>query len=115
MVPVVMLKLRCYNHGTGTVKMKLSHETVRHIARLARLGLSEEEVERLSVQISRMLDYFETLKQVDTTGVPPAAHIVPLENVLRKDEVIEEYSQEEILSNAPEQAERCFTVQAILE
>ena len=110
-----MLRLRCYNHGAVTVKMKLSHETVRHVARLARLGLSEEEVERLSMQMSRMLDYFETLKQVDTTGVPPAAHIVPLENVLRKDEVIEEYSQEEILSNAPEQSERCFKVQAILE
>jgi len=110
-----MLKLRCYNHGTNTVKMELNHETVRYIARLARLGLSEEEVERLSLQMSRMLDYFETLKQVDTTDVPPAAHVVPLENVLRKDEVLEEYSQEELLSNAPEQAEKCFKVRAILE
>jgi len=110
-----MLKLRCYNHGTSTVKMKLSYETVRYIARLARIGLSEEEVERLSMQMSTMLDYFETLKQVDTTGVPPAAHINPLQNVLRKDEVVGKSLQDDVLSNAPRQAEKCFQVQAILE
>ena len=108
-----MPRLRCYN--LGVVEVKLSHETVRYVARLARLGLSEDEVERLSVQMSRMLDYFETLKQVDTEGVPPASHIIPLENVLRNDDVAEEHSQEEVLSNAPGQAEGCLKVQAILE
>jgi len=95
--------------------MKLSYEQVRHIAWLARLGLSEDEVERFSLQLSNILENFEILKQVDTANVPPATHTVPLQNVFRKDELAESYSQAEILSNAPKQAENCFEVQAILE
>ena len=95
--------------------MKLSYEQVRHIAWLARLGLSEEEVEKFSLQLSDILENFEILKQVDTANVLPATHTVPLQNVLRKDEVAESYLQAEILSNAPKQAENCFEVQAILE
>jgi len=95
--------------------MKLSHEQVKHIAWLARLGLSEEEVERFSLQLSNILENFEILKQVDTTNVPPATHTIPLQNIFRKDDVAESYSQAEILLNAPKQAERCFKVQAILD
>jgi aspartyl-tRNA(Asn)/glutamyl-tRNA(Gln) amidotransferase subunit C len=95
--------------------MKLSYEQVRHIAWLARLGLSEEEVEKFSLQLSNILENFEILKQVDTANVPPATHTIPLQNVLRKDEVAESYSQADILSNAPKQEENCFKVQAILE
>jgi aspartyl-tRNA(Asn)/glutamyl-tRNA(Gln) amidotransferase subunit C len=95
--------------------MKLSYEQVRHIAWLARLGLSQEEVEKFSLQLSNILENFEILKQVDTANVPPATHTIPLQNVLRKDEVAESYSQGEILLNAPKQEENCFKVQAILE
>ena len=95
--------------------MKLGYEQVRHIAWLARLGLSDEEVEKFSLQLSNILENFEILNQVETTNVLPATHTVPLQNVLRKDEVAESYSQAEILSNAPRQAEDCFEVQAILE
>jgi aspartyl-tRNA(Asn)/glutamyl-tRNA(Gln) amidotransferase subunit C len=95
--------------------MKLSYEQVRHIAWLARLGLSEEEVEKFSLQLSNILENFEILRQVDTANVPPATHSMPLQNVLRKDSVAESYPQAEILSNAPKQAENCFEVQAILE
>ena len=95
--------------------MKLSYEQVRHIAWLARLGLSEEEVEKFSLQLSNILENFEILKQVDTANVPPATHTIPLQNVLRKDDVAESYPQAEILSNAPKQPEKCFKVQAILE
>jgi aspartyl-tRNA(Asn)/glutamyl-tRNA(Gln) amidotransferase subunit C len=95
--------------------MKLSYEQVRHIAWLARLGLSEEEVEKFSIQLSNILENFEILKQVDTANVPPATHTIPLQNVLRKDDVAESYSQAEILLNAPKQEENCFKVQAILE
>ncbi len=95
--------------------MKLSYEQVRHIAWLARLGLGEEEVEKFSLQLSNILENFEVLKQVDTANVPPATHIIPLQNILRKDDVTESYSQAEILRNAPKQAEKCFKVQAILE
>jgi aspartyl-tRNA(Asn)/glutamyl-tRNA(Gln) amidotransferase subunit C len=95
--------------------MKLSYEQVRHIAWLARLGLSEEEVEKFSLQLSNILENFEILKQVDTTNVLPATHTIPLRNVFRKDDVAESYPQAEILSNAPKQEENCFKVQAILE
>ena len=95
--------------------MKLSYEQVRHIAWLARLGLSEEEVEKFSLQLSNILENFEILKQVDTANVPPTTHSIPLQNVFRKDDVADSYSQAEILSNAPKQAEKCFKVQAILE
>jgi aspartyl-tRNA(Asn)/glutamyl-tRNA(Gln) amidotransferase subunit C len=95
--------------------MKLSYEQVRHIAWLARLGLSEEEVEKFSLQLSNILDNFEILKEVDTADVPPATHTIPLQNVIRKDDVADSYPQAEILSNAPKQEGDCFKVQAILE
>jgi aspartyl-tRNA(Asn)/glutamyl-tRNA(Gln) amidotransferase subunit C len=95
--------------------MQLDDAQVRHIAWLARLGLSGEEAEKVSIQLSNILENFEILKQVDTTNVPPATHSVPLQNVLRKDEVAEPCPQADILANAPKQAEKCFKVQAILE
>lgn len=95
--------------------MKLSYEQVRHIAWLARLSLSDEEVEKFSLQLSNILENFEILKEVDTSAVPAASHIIPLYNVLRKDVVTESYPPAEILANAPRQAENCFQVQAILE
>lgn len=95
--------------------MKLSYEQVKHIAWLSRLGLSEEEVEKFSLQLSNILENFEILKQVDTANVTPLTHTIPLQNVLRKDDVADSYSQAGILSNAPKQAENCFKVQAILE
>jgi aspartyl-tRNA(Asn)/glutamyl-tRNA(Gln) amidotransferase subunit C len=95
--------------------MKLSYEQVKHIAWLARLGLGEEEVEKFSLQLSNILENFEILKEVDTANVSPATHTIPLQNVFRKDDVADSYSQAEILSNAPRQSEKCFKVQAILE
>ena len=95
--------------------MRLSYEQVKHIAWLARLGLSEEELEKFSLQLSNILENVEILQQVDTTNVPSATHTIPLQNIFRKDDVAESYSQSEVLSNAPKQAEKCFKVQAILE
>ena len=79
------------------------------------LGLSEEEIEKFSLQLSDILDNFEILGEVDTAGVPPATHTIPLQNVTREDDVADSYSQAEILSNAPKQEGDCFKVQAILE
>jgi len=95
--------------------MKLSYEQVTHIGWLARLGLSEEEVEKFSLQLSKILENFEILKEVDTADVPPATHTIPLQNVIRKDDVADSYPQAEILLNAPKQEGDCFKVQAILE
>ncbi len=95
--------------------MKLSREEVQHIARLARLGLSEAEVEKFSIQLSDILGNFEILKQVDTDKVQPATHSVPLQDVFREDRIAESLPQSKILLNAPSQEEDCFKVQAILE
>jgi aspartyl-tRNA(Asn)/glutamyl-tRNA(Gln) amidotransferase subunit C len=95
--------------------MRLTYEQVRHIAWLARLGLSEEEVEKFSLQLSNILENFEILRQVDTTDVPAATHTIPLQNVFREDDVANSYPQAEILSNAPKREGDCFKVQAILE
>lgn len=95
--------------------MKLSHEQVRHIAWLARLGLSEAEMEKFSLQLSDILENFEILKEVDTEKVSPATQTITLQNVFREDEVAKSYPQTEVLANAPKEEENCFKVQAILE
>jgi len=95
--------------------MKLSREEVLHIALLARLGLTETEVDRLSEQLSNILDNFEVLQQVDTSGIPPTAQSITLQNVVRGDEIATSLPQSEILANAPQREENFFRVRAVLE
>ncbi len=95
--------------------MKLNREDVLHIARLARLGLTEAEVEKFSEQLSLLLENFEVLQQVDTTDVPPTAQSIDLQTVMRDDEVAESLSAEQILANAPQKDGGFFRVQAVLE
>jgi aspartyl-tRNA(Asn)/glutamyl-tRNA(Gln) amidotransferase subunit C len=95
--------------------MKLSQEEVLHIARLARLGLTQDDVERFREQLSNILDNFEVLKEVESEGVPPTTHAVPLQNVLREDEVAPSLPQDQVLANAPQQEEGHFKVRAVLE
>jgi len=96
--------------------MKLSREEVLHIARLARLGLTENEVNQLGEQLSNILENFEVLQQVDTTDVPPTAQAIPLQNVMRQDdEVIPSLPPSRILANAPRREADFFRVRAVLE
>ena len=95
--------------------MKLSREEVEHIALLARLGMTESEKEKFSEQLSNILEYFETLQQVDTTNVPPTAQATELQNVVRQDEISPSLSQGQVLTNAPWKEEEYFRVRAILE
>ena len=95
--------------------MGLSREEVRHVAELAKLGLTEEEKGLFSEQLSAILDYAERLQELDTEDVPPTAHSIPLQNVMRDDEVIPAYPREDILANAPESERGSFKVQAVLE
>ena len=95
--------------------MKLSREEVLRIARLARLGLSEAEIDRMGEQLSDILENFEILKQVDTSGVPPTAQSIDLQNVLRGDEVAPSLPSAEVLSNAPRKEGEYFRVRAVLE
>lgn len=95
--------------------MKLSREEVLHIARLARLGLTEEDVDKFREQLSNILENFDILRQVDTTDVPPTAQSIALQNVMRDDEVTPSLAPEDILANAPRREGDCFRVRAVLE
>ena len=95
--------------------MKLSRDEVLHIALLARLGLDEAEVNRFSEQLSNLLESFEILQQVDTTGVPPTAQSIALQNVVSDDEVAPSLPQGQVLANAPQEEENFFRVRAVLE
>ncbi len=95
--------------------MKLSREEVLHIALLARLGLTEEEADRLSEQLSNILENFEILQQVDTTDIPPTAQSIALQNVVSNDEVTPSLPQSQVLANAPQKEENFFRVRAVLE
>jgi len=95
--------------------MKLSREEVKHLALLVHLGLSDEEVERLREQLSNILENFEILQQVDTTDVPPTAHSIALDNVLREDQPVASLPVDGVLANAPDREEDYFKVRAVLE
>jgi len=95
--------------------MKLSREEVLHIALLARLGLTDAEVDKLREQLSNILENFEILQQVDTSGIPPTAQSIPLQNVVKDDEVTPSLPQSQILANAPRRDENYFRVKAVLE
>jgi len=95
--------------------MKLSREEVLHIALLARLGLTTAEVDKLSEQLSNILENFEILQQVDTASVPPTAQSIALQNVMRDDQVALSLPQSEVLANAPQREGEFFRVRAVLE
>ena len=95
--------------------MKISREDVLHIARLARIALTEEEITRLSQQLSDLLENFEILQQVDTNDIPPTSQSIALQNVMTGDEVSASLPQSEVLANAPRKEENFFRVKAVLE
>ena len=88
---------------------------VEHVARLARLDLAPEEKERLRGQLDAILGYVEQLRRVNTAGVAPTAHVLPLANVMREDEVRPSYPAEAMLQNAPAADDGQFRVPRILE
>lgn len=90
----------------------LSKEEVQHIAKLARLGLTDEEVKKFQKELSSILDYVEKLKGVDIKNVVPASHAVLVENVIRKDE-IKLKDREKLLPNAPEIKDKFIKVTSV--
>lgn len=95
--------------------MALTSEEVLHIARLARMSLTNDEVSRFAAQLSGILDHFAALAAVDTEGVEPTAHPLPLSNVMRADEARPSLSQADALANAPAQEDGYVRVRAVLE
>lgn len=93
----------------------ISRADVEHVARLARLHLSEDEVERMRVQLSAILAYVDQLRALPTEGVEPTSHAVPLVNVLRDDTPEPCLPREAMLANAPDPAGEFFRVPRIIE
>ncbi|PYM07005.1 MAG: Asp-tRNA(Asn)/Glu-tRNA(Gln) amidotransferase subunit GatB [Candidatus Rokuibacteriota bacterium] len=94
---------------------RIEMQDVEHVARLARLELSPEEGERMREQLDRILGYIDKLRQLDTAGVEPTSHAVPMVNVFRDDEPRPCLSPEEMLANAPDRSGEFFRVPRIIE
>ena len=95
--------------------MKLSLAQVEHVARLAQLTLSDQEKELFREQLSSILEYAQRLQQLDTSTIPPTATVLPLENVMRDDQVRPSLPLADVLANAPDTEDGYFRVPVVLE
>ncbi len=93
----------------------ISIEDVEHVAKLARLALTEEEKEIYARQLGRIIENFNELKEVDTTGVEPLAHALPIDNVMREDKIVSPPGKELLLKTAPAEENGYFRVPKIGE
>lgn len=90
--------------------MSISEEQVRHVARLARLGLSDEQVAKLGVELNGILEQVGAIQALDLEGIEPTAHAVAVTNVMRPDVIREGLSQSDALKNAPDQQDGAFLI-----
>ncbi len=95
--------------------MKLSREEVLHIAALAKVGVTEADVEQFRDQLSNILENFEALQKLNTQDVPPTAQSIALQNVIMCDEVRPSLPETDILANAPQKEGDFFKVKIVLE
>ena len=95
--------------------MPLTREEVQHIAELAKIGLSEDEIERYREQLSAILDYAAALQRVDTGAIPPTARVLEGTNVMRPDVPGPSLPVEDVLANAPSRRDDLFCVPPVLE
>ena len=95
--------------------MKISRQEVEHVAKLARLELSDQEQEKLTNQLSNILSYVEKLNEANTAGIEPTAHVLDIKNVMRDDVCAPSLPQERALANAPDKAAGHYKVPKIIE
>jgi aspartyl-tRNA(Asn)/glutamyl-tRNA(Gln) amidotransferase subunit C len=95
--------------------MKITKQKVEHVAKLARLELSEQEKDMFTDQLSNILTYVEKLNELDATGVEPTSHVLDISNVARDDAAETSLTQERALANAPEKAAGHYKVPKIIE
>ncbi len=95
--------------------MKISQQDVEYVARLARLTLQPEELTTMTEQMDAILGYVEKLNELDTEGIEPMAHAVPMANAFREDDVRSSIGVERALQNAPQKDGGCFQVPKVIE
>jgi aspartyl-tRNA(Asn)/glutamyl-tRNA(Gln) amidotransferase subunit C len=96
------------------VRPAFTRDDVLHVANLARLGLSDEEIDRYTAQLVSILEHVDAVRALDTSGLPPTAHPLELVNVTRTDELSETLDREEVLAQAPAAEAGRFKVPPIL-
>lgn len=95
--------------------MKVTRETIEHVANLARLNLTESEKDSLTVKMGDILSWVDKLSELDVSDVKPMEHVIPIWNVLREDEVSPSTDRGKILANAPMSENGCFKVPKVVE
>ena len=95
--------------------MTITRAEVAHVARLARLGLGDDEMDRLASELDHILDAMQALRQLDTSAIPPTAQVIPLQNVMREDVPRPSWPVAEIMQNAPATRDGQFLVPPVLE
>lgn len=95
--------------------MSIEIKDVEHVAKLARLELTDEEKDKITGQLNAILKYAEKLNELDTENVEPTSHVAPLVNVMREDKPRPSWPIEEVLKNAPDEEDGQFRVPAVLE
>jgi aspartyl-tRNA(Asn)/glutamyl-tRNA(Gln) amidotransferase subunit C len=94
---------------------KISLDQVKHVAHLARLAITDEEVEKFATHLDSIIKFAEQLNELDTEGIEPTSHVLNIKNVLREDKATQGLPREEVLKNAPEHQGGQFKVPSILE
>ena len=95
--------------------MSISRQDVEHVARLARLGLDDAEIQQLTSELDHILGAMQALRELDTSAIPPTAQVIPLRNVMRDDVSRPSWPVSEILRNAPDARDQQFVVPPVLE
>ena len=94
--------------------MKISRDEVEHVAHLARLHLSDDELQKMTKQLDTILSYVDKLEELDTSGLPPTTHVFSVSNAFRDDEVLPSLSRQEALACSPQHSEEMFQVPRII-
>ena len=92
------------------IRDMIEREQVEHVAKLARLKLSEDEVQRMASELSGVLEHVDKISELDLDGVAPTSHVIALENVFRPDEPRPSWDRDEVLESAPDPASGAFRV-----
>ena len=95
--------------------MKITQETIQYVAALSKLKVADEDRPKLTKELEKILDYVETMNELDTEGIEPMSHVLPIYNVFREDEHHEGHSRDELLNNAPMKKDGCFVVPRTVE
>lgn len=104
-----------YEYLSGGIDLKITKEQVEHVAHLARLNLTDEEKEQMTKDMEAIIEFADQINALDISDVDPTAHVIPINNVFREDEVRPSMDRDELLKNAPNQDSGCFSVPKIVE